>query len=379
MPLTVGFDATAAARQRAGIGRYTRQLLEALAEADDDTRYRLFYCAGGRMEGALPSLNQRFTLRPLPLSDRVVNLVWQRAHLPLPVQTFIGNFDLFHSPDFTLPPVRGKPTVLTIHDLAFMVTPECAYPTLRAYLTEVVPRSARRASRIIAVSEQTRLDLIERVGISPERITVVSEAAGVEFRPAEDSHAARDVVRRLGIDGPYILSVGTLDPRKNYVRLLEAYAILRGAGVPHRLVIAGAPGWLFDPIFTRLDQLRLRDHVIFLRPDEQGLLALYQSASVCVFPTLYEGFGIPPLEALACGAPVACSSAASLPEVVGDAALLFDPENMEELAHCVQRLLEDAALVTTLRERGLQRATHFSWQRAAAETLEVYGQVVADA
>jgi len=379
MPLTVGFDATAAARQRAGIGRYTRQLLTALAAIDDDTRYRLFYCAGGRMEGELPALNQRFTVRPLPLSDRVVNLVWQRAQLPLPVQAFIGNFDLFHSPDFTLPPVRRKPTVLTIHDLAFMVKPECAYPTLRAYLAEVVPRSARRATRIIAVSAQTRRDLIERLGISQERITVVSEAAGVEFRPAADSHVAGDVVRKLGIDGPYILSVGTLEPRKNYVRLLEAYAILRASGVPHRLVIAGARGWLFDSIFTRLDLLGLRDHVSFLRPDEQGLLALYQSASVCVFPTLYEGFGIPPLEALACGAPVACSSAASLPEVVGDAALLFDPENVEEMAHCVHRLLEDATLGAILRERGTQRAAHFSWQRTAVETLEVYGQVVAGA
>jgi len=123
----------------------------------------------------------------------------------------------------------------------------------------------------------------------------------------------------------------------------------------------------------------LCDHVTFLRPDEQGLLALYQAASVCVFPTLYEGFGIPPLEALACGAPVACSSAASLPELVGDAALLFDPESVEEMAHCVHRLLEDAPLTAILRERGLQRSAHFSWQRTAAETLEVYSQVVAGA
>lgn len=379
MPLTVGFDATAAARQRAGIGRYTRQLLAALAEVDDDTRYRLFYCAGGLMGGELPLLNQRFAVRPLPLSDRVVNLVWQRAFLPLPVQAFIGNFDLFHSPDFTLPPVWRRPTVLTIHDLAFIVKPECAYPTLRTYLSEVVPRSAGRATRIIAVSKQTRCDLIERLGISAERITVVPEAAGTEFQPAEDSQVAGDVVRKLGIDGPYILSVGTLEPRKNYVRLLEAYAILRGAGVPHRLVIAGARGWLFDPIFNRLDQLGLRDHVTFLRPDEPGLLALYRSASVCVFPTLYEGFGIPPLEALACGAPVACSSAASLPEVVGDAALLFDPESVEEMAHCVRHLLEDTQLVPMLRERGLKQAARFSWRRTAMETLDVYGQVVADA
>ncbi len=379
MPLTVGFDATAAARQRAGIGRYTRQLLAALAALKDDTLYRLFYCAGGRMEGELPSLDQRFTVRPLPVSDRIVNLVWQRARLPLPVQAIVGKFDLFHSPDFTLPPVRRKPTVLTIHDLAFMVMPQCAYPSLSAYLTEVVPRSARRASHIIAVSEQTRLDLIERLSISPERITTVPEAAGPEFQPAQDSHAAVGAVRALGIEGPYILSVGTLEPRKNYVRLLEAYAILRGAGVSHRLVIAGARGWLFDPIFTRLDQLDLHDHVTFLRPDERSLLALYQSASVCVFPTLYEGFGIPPLEALACGAPTACSSAASLSEVVGDAALLFDPLNVDEMAHCVQRLLEDAPLGAVLRERGLQRAARFSWQQTAVETLEVYGRVVAGA
>ena len=134
MPITVGFDATSAARQAAGIGRYTRQLLGALAQLDDDTRYRVFYWGHGECNGSLPPLDRRFRVRRLPISDRVANAVWHRLRAPVPVQLVVGAFDLYHSPDFTLPPVLGRPTVLTVHDLAFLRTPECAFPSLRAYL-----------------------------------------------------------------------------------------------------------------------------------------------------------------------------------------------------------------------------------------------------
>jgi glycosyltransferase involved in cell wall biosynthesis len=372
MPITVGFDATSAVRQTAGIGRYTRQLLAGLAQLDDDTRYRLFYWGRGECNGSLPRLDRRFRVRKLPISDRVANAVWHRAQMPLPVQLVVGAFDLFHSPDFTLPPVLGRPAVLTVHDLAFLRTPECAFPSLRAYLQEVVPRSVERATHIVAVSENTRRDCIELLGTPPEKVTTILEGVGTEFHPPVDSEADHVRLCEAGIPGSYILTAATLEPRKNYVRLLEAYALLRARGVTHRLVIAGQPGWLYEPIFETVRRLKLADAVTFLQPDDRLLAALYGQADVFVFPSLYEGFGIPALEALACGAPVACSDTSSLPEVVGDSAVLFDPLDIEAIAAGVMRLLEDRPFAQRLRILGLDRAATFTWERAAIRTRDLY-------
>ncbi len=376
MPITVGFDATSAVRQTAGIGRYTRQLLGALARLDGDTRYQVFYWGRGASGGSLPRLDHRFRVRALPISDRVANAVWHRARAPLPVQFLIGGFDLFHSPDFALPPVLGRPTVLTVHDLAFLRTPECAFPTLRAYLDEIVPRSVRRASRVVAVSESTRRDCIELLGTPPDKVTTIVEGVGEDFRPPRDPAKDRARIRQAGITASYVLTTGTLEPRKNYIRLLEAYALLRARGVDHRLVVAGRPGWMYEPIHEAVQRLRLADSVTFLQPDDDLLCALYGQAEVFVFPSLYEGFGIPPLEAMACGTPVACSNSSSLPEVVGDAAVMFDPLDVEAIAAGVMSLLVDHQLAHRLRARGLERAATFTWARAARQTRDLYLEVV---
>jgi glycosyltransferase involved in cell wall biosynthesis len=373
--LTIAYDATAAVRQRAGIGRYTRELLAALARRDDDLAYRVFYCAGGAPAGRLPPLDARFHARGVPVSDRIMNLVWHRARLPVPMQLFTGSFDLYHSPDFTLPPVMNKPTVLTVHDLAFLTAPENAYPTLREYLKRVVPPSARRATHVIAVSENTRQDCIRLLDIPPERITTIHEGVGAEFQPPVSAGAPSTTLRALGIDEPYILSVGTLEPRKNYCRLFEAYASLRRCGVRHPLVIAGRRGWLFEPILQRIHDLGLDEQVLLVEPDDRQLVDLLGAACVFVYPSLYEGFGIPPLEAMACGAVVACSNSSSLPEVVGDAAITFDPLDSEGMADAIQRLIEDQELRASLAVRGRVRAASFTWEAAAEGTVRIYGEV----
>jgi glycosyltransferase involved in cell wall biosynthesis len=267
---------------------------------------------------------------------------------------------------------------LTIHDLSFLRVPDAAYPTLRAYLEVAVPRSARRASHLIAVSESTRRDIIELLGIPEERVTAVPEGVGPEFYP-DEGEIARSLLAPLGVPARFILSVGTLEPRKNYPRLLEAYSLLRRRGVPYPLVIAGRPGWLYEPIFERLVELRLGDHVCFLQPDDAELRALYSCTEMLVYPSLYEGFGIPPLEALACGAVVACSATSSLPEVVGDAALTFDPYDIDAIAAVMERALGDVELRKTLRQAGPGRAASFSWERTAEETARVYRQVAGGA
>ena len=372
MPITVGYDATSAVHQSAGIGRYTRQLLEALNALDDGTHYKLFYCARGPSNGGLPELDARFSVRPVPVSDRLANVVWHRARVPLPVQVLIGRFDVFHSPDFTLPPVAGRPTVLTVHDLAFLRTPQCAFPTLRAYLERVVPRSIRRATRVIAVSESTRRDCIDLLGVSPDKISTVHEGVSAVFRPPSDPDADRLHLRTMGIECPYILSTGTLEPRKNYERLLQAFAVLRARGDDRVLVVAGRPGWLYEPIHETVRRLKLTDCVTFVTPNDRDLRRLYGAADAFVYPSLYEGFGIPPLEAMACGAPVICSSTASLPEVVGDAAVTFNPYDVEEIADAMRSVLEDPLVARRLRRQGIERAASFTWERAATGTLDVY-------
>lgn len=374
MSLTIGFDATAAARQAAGIGRYTRQLLGALVTRDD-LDFRLFYCAPDSSTARLPPLPASARVRALPLSDRVTNAIWHRARLPIPVELFLGKLDLFHSPDFTLPPTWTAPSVLTVHDLAFLTVPDCAYPTLRVYLETVVPRSARNADHIIAVSHSTRRDVINRFGIAPEKVTTVYEAAGPEFYP-ETTERVELALREIGVDRPYILAVGTLEPRKNYARLFDAYARVLELGAHQDLVVAGRPGWMFQPALDRIAALGISDHVRIVQPDDSQLRALYSAADAFVYPSLYEGFGIPVLEALACGAPVACSRTSSLPEVLGDAGLCFDPRSVEEIAHVILRLLGDTDLCASLRRRGPQRASTFSWQRAAEETAAVYRQTL---
>ncbi len=375
MALRVAFDATAAVRQTAGIGRYTRELLSALASESEDIEYRTFAFARGA-DGYRDVLRSaKIHVRSVPLSDRVMNAVWYRCHVPLPVQLFAGTFDLYHSPDFSLPPLLRNPGVLTIHDLAFLTVPDAAYPTLRTYLERVVPASAHRAAHVIAVSENTRKDVIQLLNISPERVTTISEGVSSQFAPRVDLDRAWDRLRQEGIREPFILSVGTLEPRKNYVRLLEAYALLRRRGVEHMLVIAGRPGWLYQPILQRLDELELKEYVRFLQPSDSLLVDLYGLCAAFIYPSLYEGFGIPPLEALACGAPVACSSASCLPEVVGSDALLFDPHNTEEMAAALERLLSSADLARDLRQRGPRRAAQFTWQKAARETVALYREV----
>jgi glycosyltransferase involved in cell wall biosynthesis len=271
--------------------------------------------------------------------------------------------------------VSGRPSVLTIHDLAFLREPECAYPTLRAYLAKVVPRSARRATRIIAVSESTRQDVIELLRIAPERVVTIHEGMSRPFSSKPDPTTVASVTSRLGIRGPYILAVGTLEPRKNYTRLIQAYALLRSRGVRHRLIIAGARGWLYEPIFRTVRQKGLDGEVAFVRPSDSDLAALYAGAGAFVFPSLYEGFGIPPLEALASGVPSAVSNRASMPEVVDDAAVQFDPTDVEDIAEATERILSDQRLREELVRRGPERAERFTWDRAAEDTVRVYREV----
>ncbi len=378
--MRIGIDYTAAAHQRAGIGRYARGLVGALAELDADVQFVLLVAgrgaphAPGESQQLDATVGDNFHIRDLPLSERMWTIIWHRLRLPLPVDLFTGPVDVFHSPDYVLPHVRRGKAVVTIHDLSFLRYPEGAEPKLRRYLAKAVPRAVRRAELVLADSENTRNDIIELLGTSPEKVEVLYPGVDGSFRPVQDEGLLSRARAVYGLDFPFILTVGTLEPRKNHVLLLDAYAVLREiSDVPHKLAIAGGRGWLYEGVFRRVEELSLERDVIFLGfvPDED-LPAVYSLADIFVFPSLYEGFGLPTLEAMACGTPVVASRSSSLPEVVGDAGLMVPPDNPTALAGTIRKVLNDQDLRQDLIERGVSQAQKFTWRRTGRRLLALY-------
>lgn len=321
-----------------------------------------------------PDLPGNFRLCCLPLSERASHIMWHRLGLPLAVDIFTGRMDVYHSTDYLLPPVWHGARVITVHDLTFMVVPQHAEPSLARFLTGALPRSVERATLIAADSEATRQDLISLMGVPPEKVEVVYAGVDACFAPVSDPGLLSQVRARYKLDGPFILNVGTLEPRKNLEGLVRAYAVLREEHkVPHRLVLAGGKGWLYQGLFDMVSDLGLSSAVSFAGyVAEEELPALMSLADVFVYPSFYEGFGLPPLEAMACGTPVVASTAPCLPEVLGEAALLVDPHDHDALAHAILRVLEDSELRQALLAKGRARAAQYTWAAAAERALSLY-------
>ncbi len=366
----IGIDYTAAARQGGGIGRYTRELVAALFRLESAHRYTLLAATGGLLDdGWRAGLAAAAHIRTLPLSDDWLARLWQRLRLPIPVEVITGRLDLFYSPDFVLPPtLGGVRTLLTVHDLSFLHYPDAFVPSLRRYLERVVPRAVARADRVLADSESTRTDLVTHLNVPPDQVEVLYSGVDARFCPAPEPGERERIGERYGIgEHPYVLSVGTVQPRKNYVRLVRAFAqvtVPRWPGL--RLLIAGGQGWLCDEILAEAERHGDRVRVLGF-VDDVDLPALYRHAALFAFPSLYEGFGLPVLEAMACGTPVVCSNTSSLPEVAGEAALLVDPLDIAGLAEGMLWVLADEGQCQEMVARGLARAAQFTWERAARQ------------
>jgi len=403
--MRIGIDYTAAVRQGAGIGRYTRSLMTALMSntqrlAPTDIELLFFYAGGQLSTQQLTYLYSLEKQRPanvsyvrLPLSEPTLTRLWQRLRVPFPLEWVarldftslfpfpgpLGKLDIVHSPDFALPPHRFGKGLVTIHDLSFLVVPECAEDGLRKYLTSTVPRAVTRADKIVAVSQHTKRDLINLLGVRDEKIQVVYNGVDRQFQPIVDLQVLAEVRQRLELPAHFVLFVGTIEPRKNLTRLVEAWQQVKQseAGRNRKLVLAGRRGWLYEPIFQRITELGLRDEVVWLDfVADADLPALYNLADCFAFPSVYEGFGIPPLEALACGTPVVTANNSALPEIFEDVALLVDAHDIEAISKAIVQTLTDhdaeGAAVKNLRLAGLERAAQFSWERAADEMLELY-------
>ena len=380
--MRIAIDYSAAVNQRAGVGRLVRNQVLALADFDQVNDYRLVYARPNR--GSLPQFPhaRNFTRHEVGVRERWLTIMWHRARVPLPADWLSGPVDVYHSPDFVLPPLRHARGILTVHDLAFLMRPECADARLRAYLEDVVPRSVQRADFIVADSENTRNDLVVLLGVQPASIAVVPGGVERRFTPVTVRDQLQQARRHLGVgEAPFVLAIGVLEPRKNLNRLMDAFYALKERGaVPAelKLVLAGGKGWLFDGIFQHHAASPIRDDILLpgFVPDEL-LPAIYSAAEVLAFPSLYEGFGLPILEAMACGTPVVASRTSCLPEVAEGAALLVEPTNVDELSTALEMLLVDPELRSRLIAEGRQRAGEYTWRGAAERLLEVYQRVAA--
>lgn len=374
----IALDYTPAVEQRGGIGRYVRELAAALARSDADNEYRLF--VAGASHSSLPAAPAaNFSWRPTRLTPRWLARLWHRARLPLPVEVITGRIDLFHATDFVLPPTMPRTrTLLTVHDLSFVRVPEAASPPLKAYLDAVVPRSARRAQHILADSQATKDDLIAIYGTPADKITVLYCGVDSHFQPVNEPQLLSACLRKYGLDGvAYLLSVGTVQPRKNYSRVIEAVARARQHGHDLHYAIVGGKGWLEDEMRRTIARLGAQPYVHLLGlVDDADLPALYSGARALIMASLYEGFGLPVLEAFACGAPVVSSKLSSLPEVAGEAALLIDPSNTTELVDAIVALEEQPDLRQRLVRAGHAQAAKFTWGRSAQQLRSIYAALL---
>lgn len=366
----IGFDASRlSVAERTGTERYSYELLAALARIDRRHRYTL-YTNG--LPATLPPLGANFDLRALRLPR-----LW--THLRLGPYTRLVPPDVLFVPAHVIPLVHPPRCVVTVHDLGYLAFPESHTPRRHLELELTTRWSLAAARRVIAISQATRMALIRHYGADPDRISVIYHGLSNQFRPAS-AEAIAEVRARYGLERPYFLYVGTIQPRKNLDRLITAFARMyqreeTSAYWPNPaqrplLVIGGKRGWLSEAIERRAREagagelVRLPGYL----PDAD-LPALFSGALAFVFPSLYEGFGMPVLEAMACGAPVLTSNSSALPEVAGDAALLVDPQDTEAITAGLLRLAGDPDLRADLRRRGLARAAEFSWERCARETL----------
>jgi glycosyltransferase involved in cell wall biosynthesis len=372
-------DARYVSKRQSGVGYYTQRLVGGLAAIDHANRYTCLVLADGPGL-AVDQPNVRCWPTRVSFEDHLRGDAWLLAYLPLRLRR-LGT-DVYHGPAVFLPLIKlGYRTVVTIHDLVSFLYPNTVPRKYSLYMRLMTRLAVRSADRIIAVSGATREDLTQVLHVPDDRVVVIHEAVGPEFATPPEPPGVAAVMRRYGVRAPYCLFVGNLEPRKNLPRLVEAFAMVRArrpAGAALQLVLVGTRGWLYGGIFRAVEAYALADDIAFTGyVPPADLAALYAGAACFVFPSLYEGFGLPVLEAMAAGAPVVASRVGAIPEVAGDAALLVNAEKPAEIAGAIEAVLGDAALRLDLVTRGRARAARFTWDAVARQTLAVYDAVYA--
>jgi glycosyltransferase involved in cell wall biosynthesis len=373
----IAIDQSAGFNQGAGIGRYARHLVPALVGELSDARFTLWYAPddGARFAAQATGPLARaedVRVRHTRIPRRRMDQLWFRLRAPLPIELWTGRQDVVYSPDFTAPPAIRTPRIVTIHDLAFEIVPERAPKGLRDYLSAAVPRAVREAAAVVAVSETTRDDLVERLGIDPDRVTIVPNAADARFFAATPLDEATRT--RLGLPEQYLLTVGTIEPRKNHLTLFEALDRL-SSSVRVPLVVAGRVGWSADEVVAAAEACRARGTVILLDYLADELLpGVYAGAAALVYPSWYEGFGLPVVEGLATGVPVVASDVPAHREVGGDQVVYAPPGDADALAIAIESALTAPQGTASARRA---RAARYSWQGSGKTLAGLIDEVVA--
>ena len=369
--LRIGLDGDVLGRRRTGDESYLVSLMRGLHGIDNDNEYVVYVRDAEAVANLFPELSRFGFENVRPRS------IWLRYAMGLPWLLRRRPVDLLHVQYF-IPPMTPCPTVLTIHDLSFVVHPEFFSRRDRLLLQRLVPRSIKRADRIITDMDVTKQDMVRIYDVDPERIEVIPLAADPRYGPLDRGRCRESVAKSFGIDGPFVLYVGTFQPRKNVEPLIRGYTLMReGSDLSHKLVLVGKPKHQYESVFEAIETSPFRDDIIltgFVEDDD--LPVLYNAADVFVFPTLFEGFGLPVVEAMACGTPVITTNVSCLPDVSGEAAMLVDPNDPEAFATAMTNVLSDEAVARQMTERGFARAAGYSWERTARETVAVYRKVI---
>ncbi len=356
----------------AGINWYIYNLLRYLPTVGYQHRYTVFLGHKGTGQ-AFPEMKTKMT--SLPTVNPVVRILWEQTVQPM--QVLRQSIDLLHSLAFVQPIFLPCPGIITIYDLSFILFPERLQPLRRLYLHWGTHYSARKAQRIIAISASTKRDIIKFLGVPDRKVNVVPCGVDEDFQPLENQRLLDDFRRKRHLPKQMVLFVGTIEPRKNLITLLRGYALLGKKLHLPPLIIGGPKGWHYQDVLSAVEELGLQEDVIFPGYIPQEELPLwYNAADFFIYPSLYEGFGLPPLEAMACGTPVIVSNTSSLSEVVGEAGILVNPSSEDQIAEAMQRLWTDDSLRAEMRRKGLDRARDFSWQEAAQERVKVYEQAM---
>ena len=367
--MRIAINALASRGTLSGAARYIRSLVTSLAKVDAKNEYVLY--ASQDDVPLFAGLGPNF--QPVPtVAIRPLRLLWEQTELPWDLKR--RRVDVFHGPVFIAPFVKTCRQVVTIHDMTFFLLPQCHLFTKRHYFQRLIPRCVGRANQVIAVSESTRRDLVRILGSHcSKKIRVIYHGKDECFCPDRAAAAARGLRMKYGLLGRVILFVGLIEPRKNLERLIRAYAKLKSLHQDSCLVLAGSQGWGYEAVLRAVSESGVKDRVFFpgFIP-ERELPSLYNLADVFVYPSLYEGFGFPVLEAMSCGTPVVASRVSSMPEIAGDAALLVDPHDVDSIAQALERVLVDRTLRERMAEEGIRRSQPFTWERTARETLAAY-------
>lgn len=368
--MKIALDATALPKKPGGAGNYIINLARALLERDSGHEFIVLCHASDRPLFKLDAQKEK-CLFNVPDLSRGLRLVWEQVSLPRLLAD--QRIDVLHSPHYTMPLRAGIPVVVTFHDMTFFLYPE--YHTLikRFFFPMMIRQSAARAAALLAVSESTRKDAIRLLGISPEKISTTLLGFEPQYLHIEDAARLEQTRQKYHLPARFMLHVGTLEPRKNHSNLLKAFDIIAHSNSDIALVLVGGAGWNARQIARQIKTLRHGDRILRLGyADRDDLPALYRLAEVFVYPSIYEGYGLPVLEAMACGTPTITSTVSSMPEIIGDAGLLVSPDDPAELSAAMARLLGNKTLASELTQKAQIRAREFTWGKTAEQTIKIY-------